>query len=76
MYAFSRWELVCSFVFIFEQVRIWSKSVTALLVMPVHPLLFDCGIDREVHKVMTKFPVLKCKHAQKIISRDFYLRHG
>ena len=64
VYEFLRWELVHSFVFILEKMRIWSKSATVILVMSVCPLAFAHDIVREVTEVVIRFPVLKHKCAQ------------
>ena len=71
VYEFSQWELFCSFVFIFEQVRIWSKSARGPLAMSVHPLVYGIGPLKELPEFLIRFTVLKCKRVQDIIIQTF-----
>ena len=68
------WELVCSFVFIFDHVRVGTDSERGLLVLPVYSLVYGCDIEHERSEVAVWFKLPEREFAENRISLTFYMQ--
>ena len=68
-------ELVCSFMFIFDQVHFGTDSARGILGIIVCPLVSGHVIEREESEVVVGFPVLKREFVKDVTSWDFDSRY-
>ena len=76
VYNYLRWDLVHLSVFMFDQVRVWSKNEWDFYVMSVLPLVFDRVIEKEVTEFQIKPLIIIGMHVRDWIMWNVDSHHS